>query len=652
MSLVLTTSYCVPTTYLEESMLTKPSRKNNIQVLRGIAILLVVAFHVRESLFPSGYVGVEIFFIISGYVLAPSLLEIARADQLKDARRLFVVFVRRRANRLLPAFYFSIILTTPLLVIFSSIADHKRISAQGLFSVLSIGNIGANLFAGNYFNPNPNPFIHLWSLSAEEQIYLITSICALLLAICRFHLLKKTRNLLITGLTVTMTLIALGMLLSADNRVLVIITNYYSPFSKIGFFFLGLYLNKLSSKEIHFLAKSKGVFYSIRIFVAILLIILLLPLKKDSGFELILSVAFASCFILLPKKEFFGDRSLRVLHWFGNRSYSIYLFHMPFIYLAKYSPLSGVSFEIRFTVLAIALLLSFILGDFSYRFIENVSISSSNHAYLSRFNIGKLKGFLTSIVLLLVMLLGSSQNYGLKISSISNEFFDVKQDNCPVELEYGLCFNDFQKSRKSILLLGDSHARHFLTPILTIASRKNLNVVHLPQGMLNSGGWNSLSSRNREILLDTAQTSGAKYLIISELFTSKLKPVEMKDFLGPFKDRFQLTLIIGQSPMFQDRNALMHYFQPALISKWFIEVPTAEVSVSEIDQVIRASGKDLEALATSNQLFFLDTLSVLCPKNLCVRRINEQWLYSDNHHLTSAGANLLLSSIEEVLRFS
>ena len=146
--------------------------RSDIQVLRGIAVLAVLLFHAEEEFFPLGYLGVDLFFVISGYVVTPLILRVftgpsdGLVSRLKD-------FYERRFYRLAPALASTLVLFAFIIFIIGSISDHQRFARQGISTLLVVGNLGAYRYAGNYFTPNPNPLIHTWSLSVEEQIYIL-----------------------------------------------------------------------------------------------------------------------------------------------------------------------------------------------------------------------------------------------------------------------------------------------------------------------------------------------------------------------------------------------------------------------------------------------------------------------------------------------
>jgi peptidoglycan/LPS O-acetylase OafA/YrhL len=135
-------------------------QENNIKILRAIAVTAVVLYHISNEIFKSGYLGVDIFFIISGYLLLPKLANLS----LKNIVNLYV----SRIKRIYPGLI-SVCVFFGLLIYFITNINNTNIIIK---SLLGLSNI---FYFKNtdYFNENSqlNPFLHLWSLSVELQFY-------------------------------------------------------------------------------------------------------------------------------------------------------------------------------------------------------------------------------------------------------------------------------------------------------------------------------------------------------------------------------------------------------------------------------------------------------------------------------------------------
>jgi len=145
--------------------------RKDIQSLRGVAVIAVVAFHLSEKYFPYGYLGVDVFFVISGYVLTDQFIRIYQGNKIEIFTRL-LIFFRMRFWRLAPALFVVLLVSTILIFLTVTPSNHTSFSLQGIATIFLVGNLGALKLNGDYFRPDPNPLLHTWSLSVEEQIYI------------------------------------------------------------------------------------------------------------------------------------------------------------------------------------------------------------------------------------------------------------------------------------------------------------------------------------------------------------------------------------------------------------------------------------------------------------------------------------------------
>lgn len=339
--------------------------RQDIQVLRGVSVLLVVIFHTRQALMPNGYIGVDIFFLISGFVLWPQInnLFFKRDKALSLSNQLegkigYLKFLKRRYDRLIPTFVISLIINLSILLVLSSYSIHKNMSLQAISSMFFIGNLGAETLVGNYFSPQPNPFMHLWSLSAEWQIYIFAPILIVLLK--KLFPIKFTLALLLIS--------ALNLLIQILFELS--INSYYSSFSRIWEFYFGvltaIYLRKFS------LTINSVQLLVIRLIGILSLIIIISPFEMRVIVSQVLGVIFFISFLISSPSIY--TRINSVLLWLGDRSYSIYLYHFPLIYLSLHSPVSPSTFSVRVLGTAVSLISTLIIANWSYTKIEIPSI--------------------------------------------------------------------------------------------------------------------------------------------------------------------------------------------------------------------------------------------------------------------------------------
>ena len=164
----------------ERSSTTRVSYREDIDGLRGVAVLSVILFHFCKSLLPGGFTGVDVFFVISGFLITSNILK-----EMKAGKFSFSEFYSRRVKRIFPASAFCILLVLVYswLVFFPS--KFGETAQSGMWGLLSSSNFynAFNIKTG-YFGDDIStmPLMHLWSLAVEEQFYMIWPILMLFLS--------------------------------------------------------------------------------------------------------------------------------------------------------------------------------------------------------------------------------------------------------------------------------------------------------------------------------------------------------------------------------------------------------------------------------------------------------------------------------------
>ena len=166
-----------------------------IDGLRAVAVISVFIFHLNHQWLPGGFVGVDIFFVISGYLITSILYNDCKAEMFSLAR-----FYQRRIARIFPAFFTVALATIVVSAFVYSSLDFASAGANLVAASLSVANV-KYMLQGNYFeiSPDAQPFLHYWSLSVEEQFYVVFPLLLFLLSrYVRHHL---SLILMLIGLT-------------------------------------------------------------------------------------------------------------------------------------------------------------------------------------------------------------------------------------------------------------------------------------------------------------------------------------------------------------------------------------------------------------------------------------------------------------------
>lgn len=331
-----------------------------IDGLRAIAIISVIIHHYNLPFLKSGFVGVDIFFVISGYLVGGMILE-----ELKSNNFNFINFYKKRFLRIAPALYIMLALSVVLAYFILLPYDLRYFGGGIISSITSLSNIWFYNRI-NYFNPDVNlePLIHTWSLGVEEQFYLTFPIIAYITI--KYNALKITTLLCI----LIITSILMMIYISTSNPD----ASFYLPHTRFWEFGLGALTNKYR-KVIYEKFKNNGKYIST---ISLACIILTLFNLKEHNWPNATSI-FPVLFTILIL--IFGDLSLTKLNplktqpfvFIGRISYSLYLYHQPILSFAN------LTIEKKHSIHYWALITSttFILSVLSWRFIEKPFISSN-----------------------------------------------------------------------------------------------------------------------------------------------------------------------------------------------------------------------------------------------------------------------------------
>lgn len=342
----------------------KKDLKFEIQALRTVAIASVLIFHFFEKALPGGFIGVDVFFVISGFLISSHLVERFQ----KDGHFRVFAFWAARMRRILPASFVTLLVTGLLVVLFSP-QTYLLAWLQGLkASVLYFQNWNLASDAVDYLRATEqvSPFQHFWSLSVEEQFYLVWPLLLLVAAVA-FRKVDAILKFKIVMILVLVTSFSYSIYLTAVDPA----TSYFSTFTRAWQFASGALLGLYTSK---FSANAKG--YSFLRAAGLLLIVIGCFAINSStafpGFAALLPTVGTAAIIAAGQHGYSGDPILRVaklkpVQWVGEHSYSIYLWHWPILVLGPFLISQPLNLLSKLLLLAVVLGLSYL----SKRFIED-----------------------------------------------------------------------------------------------------------------------------------------------------------------------------------------------------------------------------------------------------------------------------------------
>lgn len=325
--------------------------RREVDGLRALAVMPVILYHAGFSLFPGGFLGVDIFFVISGYLITRLILEEKRAGTFS-----IVKFYARRARRILPALYTMMLIVTPIAFFVMLPAQYEGFSRSVMAVLLFLSNLFFWRESG-YFGPTAaeQPLLHTWSLGVEEQFYVFFPLAILLLW-------KGGTRLILTALVLT---VIASLFLSEYASRYFVSANFFLLPMRAWELLIGsvcAWLHVSHTIKGNQLLSGMG-----------LLAILLAVLGFNNEMRLpslyaLLPVGGAALVLLYASAETLAARilSMRLVVGIGLISYSAYLWHHPLFALTQlyFLGLPGP------WAMAGLVLVSFGLAALSWRYVE------------------------------------------------------------------------------------------------------------------------------------------------------------------------------------------------------------------------------------------------------------------------------------------
>ncbi len=438
-----------------------------IQGLRAFAAIVVTLFHAR--LVPGGFIGVDIFYVISGYLITGLILrEIDATGHLN-----LNAFYQRRIKRLLP---------TSVFVLFAT-----ALVGWFVLPVITRDSLGRDLFAASAYISNylfawwqndyqnldatPSPFIHYWSLAVEEQFYLVWPLFILLLA-------RSGKKIVFIGITL---ITGLSLLLSIYQTQTSPIWAFYSLPTRAWELGIGALLLFIPNKVFG------NKFLPWIGFIGIVISSLYFDEKTAfPGVNAVLPV-FATALLIATIAiwpPIFNDLSNnRISQWLGKISYPLYLWHWPALVL----PSSALGRPLRIRERIACIVLTVILAHFTNKFIEE----PLRHKKIAPKKIYMVALATTLVSLIMGVLIATSATSIISTKGATSYTFDLEKvmakptvygDGCHVnygETKSGYCTYGKKASPTTIVLYGDSHAAQWFPALQTLASERGFTLISL-----------------------------------------------------------------------------------------------------------------------------------------------------------------------------
>lgn len=665
------------------------NRRSDIQALRAIAVIFVVAYHLHFS-FTHGYLGVDMFFAISGYVITQMLMKEYRDKQRIDFRSFFV----RRFQRILPQLSLVVLFTSIVSIFLLSPSGQIQTNTKiGFFGLFLNANTAIQVWVGGYFDgpTQLNPLLHTWSLSVEEQFYLMYP----LIFIFSARVMSRKAPVKFVVGAMFIGLIILSFLSTSREIVLrsiFPIGGFYGLFGRSWEFGIGA-MFALIPASWTLLAKRNSAF-------VIGMIGTIMVIAPQAGFkffrnpgnsENLLTVCGTSMILLAGisrKSPTYLVLKHKVLQVIGSYSYAIYIWHWPIIVFSK------IRFTKTYTVNLSAIVFTLLISFFSHRFIE-----------LPQRDVGRKNQISKKLICLLALTIVSTgliyrvPNW-LTPKAVQMEKQHIgdrngcRSTNLDLWGEGSCVFNVSTKRSKTespIYLLGDSNADHFSEAVVT-ASKELRRPVYISNGCVFTElfVWHALAGANWtknchdyvEDLMDHMKSQKPSLIIISnsdhyfnnnngfagysgwavgntindltENPITKLRLFEdsLRKTVKQLVQNGHKVLVIQTIPHFEIPR---HVFDPSKCNIFAFKDNECLMNQYESSALVVQGGvrTAIQNLSLHIEFGVIDPWATLCSNGICSTRRNMIDFYRDGHHLSVAGSSNLMPEFKKsILEFS
>ena len=632
--------------------------RGDIQVLRGLAVLLVVFYHAKIGGLAAGYLGVDIFYVISGFLITGLI-----ARQHDNGNFSFVRFYVSRARRLLPAAY---------MVYFASAIGAYFLLTGVEYDRFQQTLVGAITFTANfdlwqhtnYFSPAAklNPLTHTWSLSIEEQYYLLLP--AVLFFVPRRFWIAGTVFMLFASLLLCLYLATISP--AATFYMLSTRAWELAVGSLIALTGLQVSLTKTALLPVKYLVMACLVL--VPAFAPGLVLGSVHP-----GLDSIL-VSIATGFFLIVRTRFLEDGILaKVLKRIGDISYSLYLVHWPVFSFASNAYLgNSPPIEVRVALLIISLMLAYAI----FRLVESPT---------RRIAISRTLGATAAVVMASLAIIMFSN--WLQVARLDKDYLAIRGWNSGFDQvcnQKGL-FMELRSCQSSgtpkMLVWGDSFAMHLVPGLanghlgVIQATRDscgpvlNVAVIRSRLGYLRQ--WSeSCIGFNQSVIKYLATRPEIEVVVLSSLFQYYLAPdahgIRFKDgknvhvrfseaiivegllqTIRAIQSLGKRVIIIGPTPTSGHNIGLCLERKDAGL---LILGENFNCAIRQIDVENHRKKILLMLSSVSNQSgdIVLNLIDLLCRNKTCPTQIENTFLYSDHHHITVAGSKAIAEKYDLV----
>jgi len=615
----------------------------DVDGIRALAVTAVVVFHAFPGILPSGFVGVDIFFVISGFLISRIIFE-----SLEKQKFSLLDFYARRVRRIFPALSVTLICCLLAGWVLLLPNDYAVLGKHVLAGATFVSNIVLYQETG-YFDQASviKPLLHLWSLGIEEQFYILYP-----LILAALWKARKATGWLIVTLIFTSFVFSI-YLLNTDNSAA-----FYSSLSRFWELSTGglLALQQFKTASSQTSCCDNVFMRHWASFLGLGAVLVAVTLLSNHalfpGYWALLPVVGTALLLWSGPKAFINRHifSNRILVWVGLISYPLYLWHWPLLTFARIDTGEPLSRTIRLLLLV----LSVVLAWLTYRFIELPfrRRSPSKAQLLVLVSMMTMTGLIGLGVYLAGGIASRMPNFIQQLSALKfDEAKLTRVGTCFLLLgqpssDFGGCKDDTVPERKTLLLIGDSHSSH-LYPGLIDRFGQSVNVIQRTAGgcpPLFGRQTDSISSFCKDINHYTQRLILNTHPEIVVLAANWIfyDLTELSDTVRWLKEEgIKKVFIIGPVPQWRDgllKQLYQHYRQTD-------EQNAPQTMSLGLNPLVAKVDDEIERIVVSANAKYISPHRLLCTPLGCLTRYGdslETVMTWDYGHLTAGASEFLV----------
>lgn len=624
--------------------------RQDIDGLRAVAVMAVVLFHFGVSTLSGGYAGVDVFFVISGFLISSILMNDAQQSNFS-----FLQFYEKRVRRLFPALFATIFFSTIVSYFLFMPEEFREFGQSVVGATTYLSNVFFWLKTDYFEGPSElKPLLHTWSLSVEEQFYLIFPFIV-------WFCYKFSTRLFIY-------FVVISFLLSFASSIYFIESITSAVFFLSPFRFWELLLGTLVAILLkNNKTPNRQVAPTLAVIGLLLILLPLFLLDKTSlfpGWAAVPSCLGTALIIWANNQNTLLNRilSLPIMQFTGKISYSMYLWHWPIVVFYGYWLIR----ELEWWDTLLLLLVTYLISWLSWRFFEVPFRFQKNRAYQPKTTFALTTVF-TGVAVIAGFVIWQQKGLPERFPELEKQILAaeierknnvdsacfIRQDDFFDKWNFDACYFPIEGATKTLLLWGDSHAFHLLRGLKHYQSEIGANIlVYASAGcspLLNTDiPRNPQCRANNDNVLNLLSHYKIDGIVMAGNWAWAFKVKDENADLSAVRVSFNTLQERGYNPLVVNQVPIYPVKNPQYLAMRLSESENGPDNYYLAPDYGTGAAKQIKSILPSENLF--NPQEAFCPEVKCAIFMNKEIMVSDEAHLSKAGSQYMVREMLNKLK--